>query len=260
MSLNKAVDEKTMPQAGIEIYIRDNLKSTRYRIGVIDDPSSEFAGETKDSSYHNLKTKKVVSWNYYNITFKQYEFIPAVLKILKKGLDVFDTYDGTSSVVGKPETFKAWEYGYDDDGSVLLELTWLSSITSVIGSVDWALTDTTDYLVTAFWTSGKSVLSFVTGGNITTLDQDMTIVYDATPIKLSSDKPNATGLPTGFILEIEWNGKDEDWNDMQILNIFDDAKPDQFIETYGGDEDDKWAFNEIKIKARSLDKLLKGFS
>jgi len=259
MSLNTPVREKTMPQAGIEVFIRDTFNAIRYRIWVIDDPAFEFAGETIDVAYHNRQTKKITAWQYYNLTVKQYEFLPEVLAVMKKWLDIFNTYDGVTPVVWKTETFKSSERWYAGTGSIMLELTNITATTSVTGSVDGLLTVTTDYTVTAFGSSGKHILTLISGGTITTLDQDITIVYTATPIKAVHDKPLATGTPTGFILETERNGVDSTGADMKIMNIFDDAKPSQFLESYAGDKDEKWAFNEITIKARLLDKIFVGF-
>lgn len=61
MSATKPVNQDAMPQGGIKVFVRDTLASTRYEVGVIDDPTFEQGGETTDVEYNNWTTKKVIN-------------------------------------------------------------------------------------------------------------------------------------------------------------------------------------------------------
>jgi len=71
--------------------------------------------------------------------------------------------------------------GYTEFGKVIdFTENTAGSITSVTGSVDGALTLTTDYSVETD-ADGSIGIELVSGGTITTLNQTFTVVYDQTP-------------------------------------------------------------------------------
>ena len=98
------------------------------------------------------------------------------------------------------------------------------------------------------------------GAPFTTLAQDLTLVYTATPTEGFYEKPKSSGMPTGFIMEAEWNGVDDAGNAMQILKIFDNCQPEKPVVSFAGDKDDKGAFIDLKVKGRVIDVRYKGFA
>ena len=250
-TLKNPVNIDAMPQGSIKVFIRDTLSTVKYQVWVMDDPAVEFAGETKDVDYSNYSNKKVTDGDYYNITYKQYELRPELMTILNKGLAETVEYDGVTAVAGQPDTFESGERGYDDAGSVQLKLTGMSSITSITWGTDGALTVTTDYIIVPQW--DYTIIKFVSGWSITTLNQNMVAVYDATPVKGFYVKPYSTGMATGFVLETLRTGTKSDGTAQSILTTYDDCKPDQPVETYGADKDDKWAYLDLTVKGRKLD-------
>jgi len=139
MSTTKPVNESAMPQGGIRVFIRDNIGAIRHEVGVIDDPTFELAGETLDVDYHNYRTKKVVDGDSQNFNFRMYELRPELLEIINKGLSTVATFDGVTVVSGYTQVIKAGDWGFDADGSILLDLpsvTGVISLTTATGSVD----------------------------------------------------------------------------------------------------------------------------
>lgn len=250
MSTTEPVNQSAMPQGGINVYIRDSIASTRYKVGVIDDPAFELWWEVVDVDYHNWTTKKVKNWDKESFTFKMYELRPELIEIINKWLSAMATYNWLTTVAAYPQTIKAWEWWYADDWSVILKYpntSWVIAPTSVVWSVDWALVVTTDYTT---WSFGNdySYIRFVDSLTITTLAQDIVVTYDAIPTKWFYEKPNSSWMPTWFICETEWNWVDSIWGDMQILKIFENCQPDKPVVTFQGDKDDKWAYIEVVLK------------
>jgi len=253
MSTTKPVDQNSMPQWWTRWFVRNNYGATRYEIGVIDDPVVEFGWETKDIDYHNWTTKKVVDWDVVNVSMKVYEIRPELVEIFNKWLSQVTVYDWVTTESWYSQTIKQWDRWYSADGSKLLILPnvwWVIAPTTVTWSVDWVLTATTDYTTSSFG-NDYTIISFVSWWNITTTSQDIVVVYDATPTKWFYEKPNASWLPTWFILESEW--EDNSWSWKRIVSIYEDWKPDKPVLTYAGDKDDKWAYIEIKVRAIAVD-------
>jgi len=93
-----------------------------------------------------------------------------------------------TSVTGAAVSGATQEFGSPIEYGVFCELDGQNAdgsaptITSVVGSVDGALTAGTDYNVVENSTKGTRYgVSFVSGGNITTVDQTITVTYDYTP-------------------------------------------------------------------------------
>ena len=98
MATTKPVNQYSMPQGGIKLWLRDTIGALIYEIGVIDDPANEAAGDTADVEYNNWKTKKSKDGDRQKLSFKLYELRPEVLSILNKGLSETLIYDGVTAV------------------------------------------------------------------------------------------------------------------------------------------------------------------
>ena len=125
-----------------------------------------------------------------------YELRPELLEIINKGLSTTVTYDGVTAVAGYTQVIKSGHWGYGADGAVLLDLPNVGSViapTSVVGSVDG---DVSLGTTTADWGNDFSFVSFAMGAPFTTLAQDITIVYTATPTEGFYEAPKSSGMPT----------------------------------------------------------------
>lgn len=125
-----------------------------------------------------------------------YELRPELLEIINKGLSVTKIYDGATVEAAYTQVVKAGEWGYGPDGSILLDLTNVGGVialTSINGSVDG---DVSAGTATSDWGNGYTRAEFTSGVPFTTLQQDLTLVFDATPTAGFYEKPKASGLPS----------------------------------------------------------------
>ena len=135
-----------------------------------------------DIEFDNTDKRKYVSRQEMTVTFQQMQRLnPAILQILRNGVDEFTTTAGTL-VSGAEQVLASGGWSFNGFNVITNQNYNGSAITvnSVTGSVDGLLVEDTDYFI-GVDASGKYGVTIIDSATVTTTAQTMTIDYDYTP-------------------------------------------------------------------------------
>ncbi len=145
----------------------------------------ENKSETVEKELITWKIKSIKDVDLVEITIWLVSQNPEILGIMFAWLVKQDT---TSAWLQTwiIDTFTSWNRSYETGSTNKFKMLSYANadmtpvtITAITWSVDWALTVNTDYLLTANET-WSSIIEFVSWGALTTLEQTITITYNAT--------------------------------------------------------------------------------
>ena len=252
-SLNTPVNKDTIVSWGAEIYVAKEWGWTLHRVWVFNELSIETGSEAAEFIAHNRKTKLTKNPDLINVNFKWFENTNEIIDVMFGWLQTVTTLTNVLQAgVTQVFDFSTRDYGT----TYLIERANANgtavTINSVTGSVDGALTLTTDYTISVDW-FWYTIIEFVSGGNITTLQQSITVDYDVTPKASTIVSYKSCGIPTPFVMIIDRRGKNcttglEQSIRMRIANVTADNAFLNFI----GDSDEWFASTQVNTQGTIL--------
>ena len=221
MTLKAPIKPGHMVPNSMEIYIAKRWSDNLMQVGFYKDQSLAFGGENNDDVYSNWTLKKIKDWNKMTVSFSAHELTNEKLEVLQLWLTEYTAWTVASEV----QVAEPGEWSFTKD--ILLKYSnqdWtpctVASVSALINGTATALTENTDFVVSATST-GSTAIKLLQGTILTETAPatvKLTITYSSTAADIVNVAHGENVLAEPFVMVLVNTFKY--WNSTKSIKTY----------------------------------------